>query len=34
MSYVANLQEIFSGMQKGPEAIQKNLEAINAELGG
>lgn len=31
---MANLQEIFSGMEKGPEAIQKNLEAINTELGG
>lgn len=31
---MANLQKIFSGMENGPEIIQKNLEAINAELGG
>ena len=34
MSNVADLQRIFSGMENGPEIIQKNLEAINAELGG
>lgn len=31
---MAQIQKIFTGMDNGPETIQKNLEALNAELGG
>lgn len=31
---MADLTQIFSGMDQGPEKIQKDLETINAELGG
>ncbi|WP_323082035.1 hypothetical protein [Limosilactobacillus reuteri] len=31
---MADLTQIFSGMDQGPEKIQKDLETINAELEG
>lgn len=31
---MANLDKIFTGMDKGPETIDNNFNALNSDVGG